>query len=237
MKSHKPRLFPLLYLLWLVPPCTTFAGEPSEEELERWFESDEQHYPFEKRGGDEHLEFVTPDPAQRIPLSQTRLRLSPQSLQSGWAGIVQCHDRLDPVPDAEVVYRFRQMRELRITEASDIGHAWVEGQSVQLKDVGKSARLCVELEAKVLMGQDDGRYLLRYGPFQRKFLDSYFPMHVLLEVEYPQEKLKMEKISPPRTKGFEFRQAEGRVMVEAWVRGLLFIELLFRAEEISTESN
>jgi len=228
VKIRKWSLFLLMFSF--IVTRSALAQEPSEEELERWFESDELRYPFEMRGGDEQLEFITPDPSQRIPSSQTRLDLSPQSVQSGWAGIVQCHEGLDPVPDAEVVYRFRQMRRLRIIEAGDIGRVWVEGQSVQLKDVGKGARLCVEMEAQILNQLEAGRYLMRYGPFQRRFFDSYFPMHVLLEVNYPSEELVLEQIVPTRVKGFEHRQEEGHILMEAWFRGQLTIELLFRAE-------
>jgi hypothetical protein len=129
-----------------------------------------------------------------------------------------------------VVYRFRQMRGLHVTEARHIGRAWVEGQSVQLKDVGKEARLCVELEAQILYHQEDGRYLLRYGPFQRKFLDSYFPLHISLDVDYSEAPLKLEKITPAPTQGFAHREGKNRLSLEGWFRGKLTIELLFRED-------
>ncbi len=223
-------LSPLLLLIALVAPCPVLAQELNEEELERWFEDDEQLEPYVKRGGGEQLEFLAPDTSQRIPFSQTRLHLTPRSVQTGWVGVVQCHDGLDPVPDAEVVYRFRRMRNLRVTEASGIGRAWVVGQSVQLKDVGKAARLCVELEAQVLYRQTNALYLLRYGPFQRKFLDSYFPMHIVLEVEYGETSLKLEEITPAPTQGFARRQGRNRLALEGWFRGKLTVELLFRKE-------
>ena len=220
----------LCALLWRYAPGSPLAREPSEEELERWFESDEQRYPVELRGGDEQLVFIPPDPAQRIPFSQTHLGISSQSLQSGWVSVVQCHDGLDPVPDAEVVYRFRQMRKLRVTEASGIGQAWVEGQSVQLKDVRKGARLCTELEAKVLTQLQDGHYRMRYGPFQRRFLDSYFPLHVALKVQYPPGMLVFEQITPTPGKHYELVRKEDGLELDAWFKGQLTFELLFRVE-------
>ena len=227
MKGKGVARFFFLLLVSILPPCSSTAQSLSEEELDRWFEDDEQSEPYQKRGGSEQLEFIAPDTTQRIPFSQTRLTLSPQGIQTGWTSIVQCHDGLDAVPDAEVVYSFRLMRGLRVTEARHIGRAWVEGQSVQLKDVGKGARLCVEMEAKLLARQSDGRYRLRYGPFQRRFLDSYFPLHVALEVRYPAAQLSLDEITPAPGEGYTLKRGENRINLDAWFRGKLTFELLF----------
>lgn len=226
-QAQVTRLFFLL-LFFLLFSGASPAQEMSEEELELWFESDEE---FEKRGGGEQLEFMAPDTSQPIPFSHTWLSLSSRSVQSGWIDIVQCHEGLDAVPDAEVVYRFKQMRRLRVTEVGNIGLARVAGQSVQLKEVGKGARLCVELEAKVLNRQEDGGYLLRYGPFQRRFLDSYFPMHVVLEVDYSGSMLKLDTLRPEPTKGFSLIETGNRLLLEGWFRGKLTIDMLFMLTE------
>lgn len=217
-----------LWLLPLLAPLAAAAAQPSDEALERWFESDEQRYPFEMHGGSERLEFITPEPGRRIPFSQTRIALTRESLQSGWAAIVQCHDSLDPVPDAEVVYRFDRMRGLRITQQRAIGETRVEGQTVQLREVGEGARLCLELEAQLLSCRQDGSYRLRYGPFQRRFLDSYFPMHVALELRFPPASLSVERITPDPAAGFELVEEADRIALEAWVRGRFIVELALR---------
>jgi hypothetical protein len=222
-------LRPCRWLLPLLAPLAAAAAQPSDEALERWFESDEQRYPFEMHGGSEQLEFITADTSRRIPFSQTRIGFTRESLQSGWAVIAQCHDDLDPVPNAEVVYRFDRMRGLRITQQRAIGEARVEGQTVQLREVGKGARLCLELEAQLLSCRQDGSYRLRYGPFQRRFLDSYFPMHVALEVSFPPSSLSLERITPDPVEGFDLVEEEDRIALEAWVRGKFIVELELRA--------
>lgn len=216
-----------LLLLYCLFSSMILAQEPSEEELERWFENDDQIDPVEKRGGGEQLELMAPDASGDVPLSHTWLILSPRSVQSGWVAITQCHEALDAVPDAEVVYRFKQMRGLRVTEAVNIGRVWVEGQSVQLKDVGERARLCTGLEANILNRQGEGRYLLRYGPFQRRFLDSYFPMHIILDVDYSNSLLELEAITPEASEGLVLSHAGKQLELEAWFRGKLYIQLQF----------
>lgn len=231
MKVRHKSLHPLLLLWALVVPAFLPAQELSEEELERWFEGDEQAQPYPNYSGSEVLQFIAPLKERQIPFSQTRLLLSRHSKESGWVAIEQCHDGLDAVPNAEVVYRFEQMRGLRITEAEGIAVARVEGQSVQLRDVERGARLCVEMEAKILRAEEGGRYLLRYGPFMRKFLDSYFPMHVALAVSYPAEQLRVDSVMPAPGSNYLLSQQAGLLTLDAWFRGKLTIQLWFQSRD------
>ena len=133
---------------------------------------------------------------EKIPHSHTDLRLDRQSTTEGWVTVEQCHQGLDAVPSAEVVYRFVEMRRLRVIQAENIEKAWVEGQSVQLKNVANGAHLCVALQARLLHRTDNDNYRMNYGPFQRRFLDSYFPMHVTLEVDYTNTGLRFSSVIP-----------------------------------------
>lgn len=216
----------LIFLSPLLP-----AAEPSEEELERWFESDEPDAPYQSYRGGEQLEFIQPLREKPTPFSQTRLRLTVQSMQTGWVEVSQCHDHLDPVADAEVVYSFEQMRGLHITGQQGIAEARVSGDSVQLRDISRGASLCVALQARILRQSGSGGYRMRYGPFMRKFLDSYFPMHVALEVVYPAQRLSLVRVTPSPAGGYEHSDASGRYSIDAWFRGKLVFELYFRARE------
>lgn len=211
----------LLVVLLLLPVA---GRSDSDEQFERWGEEEPAY--VDRSGGPE-LVFIDPVKDRPTPYSLTEITVSEQSIDTGWVVIEQCHHGLDAVPDAEVVYRFASMRKLHILEAIGIGSAWVEGQSVQLKQIDRGARLCVGLEARVLHRLDDGRYRIRYGPFQRRFLDSYFPMHVAMQVRYPHETLYLDAIAPPAAAGLPLEQEEGRLGLEAWFRGKLFVEFYF----------
>ena len=220
------RLAPLLGLLWFF--CSApFAQELSEEALQRWFESDDMASPYEEKGGDASLQFIHPPPAEAIPHSHTRLRFDAQSRDTGWVMVEQCHQGLDAVPDAEVVYRFSEMRSLQVTQLEGIEKAWVAGQSVQLKNVSNDARLCVALQARLLHRTDGGHYRMRYGPFQRRFLDSYFPMHVTLNLEYGSAALRLDSITPTAEEGLTITARPQGLEVDAWFRGRLELEFRF----------
>ncbi|MEN8168750.1 MAG: hypothetical protein ABFS08_00825 [Pseudomonadota bacterium] len=216
-------------LFLLLVSAVLSASEPMGEELERWFEDDEQSLPYADYSSDAELRFLEPITDKRIPHSHTRLQLTAESLSSGWVGLSQCHDELDPVPDAEVVYRFRAMRGLQVSESVNITSAEVEGQSVQLKDIGHQARLCVTAEVQILNRTPDGEYHLRYGPFQRKFLDSYFPLHVSLQIYYPSQAIVLTEISPPPENAYQLSRDQGSAAADVWFSGELTFEIGFTA--------
>jgi hypothetical protein len=204
------------------------AAEPTAEELERWFEDDNRAQPYDFDVNSGELEFLAVAPDKRIPHSRNGLTLNAGSLDDGWVEQAQCHENLDPVPLAEVVYSYREMRDLRVVSAEGIGRAWVEGQSVQMENIERGAVLCVAAAARLLR-REGGDYVLRNGPFQRRFLDGYFPLRVTLTLDYPAQRLDVASIDPPPQPGFAVEQSPGRIVLEALFEGRLYTEVRFRA--------
>lgn len=217
----------LLALLLLCAPLLP-AQELTPEELERWFEDDSRTHPYDFHVNSGELEFLAAAPDRRVPHSRTRMQLTAQTLDDGWLELTQCHDDLDPVPLAEVVYGYREMRGLHVVSAQGIGKAWVEGQSVQLQDMERGAVLCVAAQVRLLRREGED-YVLRNGPFQRRFLDGYFPLRVTLTLDYPAERLRVTHIDPPLQPGFAAQQSPGRIILEALFEGRLHTEVRFRA--------
>jgi len=212
--------------LWLIlagpllgiSPLPLFAEEPVSPE-ERWLETDIGEI------NEGELEFLARPPDRPVHHLTNRLTITERSLNDGWVGLVQCHANLDAVPDAEIVYRYRAMRDLEVRSFANIGQARVEGQSVQLEDVERGAELCVEAEVRILNREGKG-YILRNGPFHRRFLDGYYPMHVTVEIEYPRS-LEVTGGSPPEQPGFAVVQQPGYLELDAWFAGRLEIEVRF----------
>lgn len=213
-------------LLLLALPLS--AAEPTPEELERWFEDDSRAQPYDFDVNSGELAFLAVLPDKRVPHSHNRLRILASSLDDGWLEQSQCHENLDPVPLAEVVYKYREMRDLRVVSTVGIERAWVEGQSVQMENISHGAVLCVAAAARLLRREGE-EYVMRNGPFQRRFLDGYFPLRVSLTLEYPAERLHVVSIAPPEQPGFAVRREPGRITLEALFEGKLYTEVRFRA--------
>jgi hypothetical protein len=180
------------------------------------------------QAGADELMFLPEPPAGRTLHSQNQLTIDADSLADGWVHVVQCYDGLDAVPATEIVYRYRELRDLHIDSQRNIGQATVRGQSVQLSDVRDDATLCVGLQARIFYTQPDGGFLLRSGPFHRRFLDGYFPLHVTLEVRFPAASLKYAGTRPESQPGFSVTRRPGSVAIDSWFAGMLNIEIAFK---------
>lgn len=173
------------------------------------------------------LRFLETPPAKPFHHHQNRIRIDADSLASGWVGLYQCHDRLDAVPLLQITFREGYVRDLKVDLARGIGHAWVEGASVQLRNVEPGARLCLSAQTRALRNTGNGYFSLFSGPYMRKFLDGYYPMRVTLEVDYPAESLQLIDVSPAPQAGLSFDERPGNIRLDALFEGELRLLLQF----------
>lgn len=196
------------------------------EDADAWFEDDWEERLRAVNEGE--LEFLEAAPEGRVLSTKNRLMLTPESLSSGWVGLEQCQLDLDPLPAIEIVYRYESIRDLRIDSYQGIGSAWVKGRSVQLADVRPDAEICIRAEVRILRTIPDGGFEIRSGPFHRRFLDGYYPVHLAYAVEYPADRLVLESVSPPPRQGFSITIQPGALNIDAWFEGNLTIVLRLR---------
>lgn len=207
---------------------TLVAREPTDEELEKWFNSDAPDLEQQALDVNEgQLEFLPQLPAKAVHHHHNTIIITPRSLYDGWVQLKQCHENLDQIGLAQVVFRKGRVRKLKVRFAENIGRAWVEGPSIQLKDVGKGARLCLELETRSLVNLGDGTLMIRSGPFMRRFLDGYYPMHVSLDVIYASKVIQFLSVTPEMQKGFRVWHNDNSLHIDSWFRGRLSTEIHF----------
>ncbi|HEY9199308.1 MAG TPA: hypothetical protein VIR60_08075, partial [Gammaproteobacteria bacterium] len=128
------------------------------------------------------LEFLTgPAPANELHTRMT-LNLPAQNPAEAWVDMHQCQSGLDAMALSEIVYRYSDLRDLRVTRTRGIESARVENQSVQLRGVHADAEICVAAQVKILRRLESGLYRISSGPYHRRFFDGYFPMRLSLEV-------------------------------------------------------
>jgi len=202
---------------------------PSADEIEKWFMSDELTPPTQSSDSD--LTFI-PSPTDKPALhSINEITISPQSIKTGWVNLKQCYQYLDPVPEMEVVYNYKTMRKLRIIKSKNIEQVKIKGQSVQLENVLKNAQLCVSADVRIFYKKKDGSYQLINGPFHRQFLDSYFPFHLTLKINYPSALLKFISSKPKPQFGFVVKHIDNTLLIDSYFTGKLYTEITFKPHD------
>lgn len=224
---HERVILLLFGLLILSAPLV--AGEITEEELERWFNSDEFAPPRESAidVNEGELVFLEYIPNERVHHHFNSLTIQPQSLKDGWVSLEQCHENIDRVASAQIVFNHEKIRDIHITSSRNVEKVWVEDSSVQLSNISDNARVCIRAQSRALARQGDGTYTVRSGPFMRRFLDGYYPMRVSMDVNYQGTGLELLDIMPHAQTGFRVMQDQQRLFFDALFEGRLNTELIF----------
>lgn len=155
------------------------------------------------------------------------IRFLANSLNDGWLSLKQCHYNLDAVSALEIVYSPENTRHIAIVSQRHIGSAQVQGNSVQLKDIQGSAQVCVSAETRSLEAIGNQQWLLKRGPFMRRYLDGYYPMQVSLSVDwsaYPLQLIAMQPAEP----GVIKQQQQDQVHLTYQFEGILNPQLTFK---------
>jgi len=208
-----------------IPSLLSASQEPTAEELEAWFNDDSESKTQEVNEG--KLNFISPVDKKAL-YSKNILHISEKSIDNGWVRLQQCYYNLDAVPEVQVEYRYKFIRDIKIVSREGIDKAWVEGKSVQLKGVSRQASVCTEAQIRVFYQNEDKTFSLVNGPYHRRFLDGYYPLRVSLDIRYPDKALRFLKAMPFHDKGIKIQHSINRMFIDAFFEGKLFTEFIFK---------
>lgn len=172
------------------------------------------------------LEFLSTRPEGRVPRMENQIHVTAASLDNGWAFLEQCHYDLDAVPATQVVYNQDRVRSIEITRSESIENATVVDNTVQLENVEQNAVLCVKNETQAVESVED-QFIVRSGPFMRRFLDGFYPMDITLTISWDEGLLALRETTPPAQPGFAVDEQNNAVVIDALFEGRLNTELAF----------
>lgn len=214
-------LFKTICIL-LFPVMLTAAETPVGES---WVDDDSESRALQVNEG--QLEFIAPIHDQSILHSDTHLWITNESMQTGWVKMQQCYRHLDALGRTDVVYAYREMKNLQVTRVEHIAQIRVKQNGVELGHVEKGAVLCVQADVKILQHLSDKIYGLQNGPYHRKFLDGYYPYHVSLMVHYSNNEIQLKQVVPEAQDGFNVTEKRDGLSIDSWFEGELRIGLEF----------
>jgi len=208
----------------------SITGMKSTEslDLEKWFNSDGDDAEARALAVNEgDLEFLTSPPDKPPHVLHNNFKIDSSSLQDGWIDLVQCHENLDKVGAAQIMYHPRRTRNIKVLSSTGVQKTWVEDNTVQMVNITDNARVCISAKVHSLYSNFDGTYSMRNGPFHRRFLDGYYPMRVTMDVQLPEGELRFGAIQPMEQAGFKVEHDTRSMQVDALFVGELNIEVYF----------
>ena len=129
----------------------------------------------------------------------------------------------------EIVYRYHHIRNLRVISSRGMQAVFVKNNSVQMQQVEERSEVCIKAEVQLLKSDGEGGYTLETGPFHRRFLDGYYPLHLDYRIRWPAGLLEVVSVCPDRQKGFPIRVRPGELMIDTLFEGELTIHSKWRA--------
>ena len=214
----------LLRVVVLVMPCLAAAAS---DDMEAWLEQADDSRG--QRVNEGTLDFIQDAQDRRVLQTRNWLTITPESLRNGWVALYQCQSNLDPVAAVEVVYRYHELRDLRVISTRNIEHAWVEQNSVQMEQVQEGGEVCIEAEVQILKSDGERGYALQSGPFHRRFLDGYYPVRLDYRIHWPADQLQLATIHPHVQEGFSVREQPGELRIDTLFEGKLTLVIRFSA--------
>ena len=157
-----------------------------------------------------------------------KIQIDADSRETGWIGLTQCHSNLGAIPRLSITFGKRTTRDLQVLSYDNIDRAVVDGQNVEIYGAGENARICIKAQMNTLQKTDGAQYELKNGPYLRRFLDGYFPMHVSLDIDFSRSGLSFERVTPAPQKEFKVVAQSGHVNIETTFEGRLEISTYFR---------
>jgi len=156
---------------------------------------------------------------------ESRVKISPQSLDSGVVTIATCHRQLDPIRKVVIVFNENRIKKITVKSLEKMNSAEVKGNRVILTDVERGASICIDLESRALDKVSPEQYTLNAGPLMRRYFDGYLPMSAVLRVDWPKNMLALERTFPVAQDGVNIKQAADGVQLDMIFAGRMTAQI------------
>lgn len=193
-----------------------------------WMEDDSSLNSFAVNEGS--LTWLEPFAIKPHYTMENHLTILPSSLKDGWVAFRQCHHHLDAISSIEITYTPESTRNLKLLEFSGMENAELKASSVALHKVSSGAKVCVSGENLTLHSTTSG-WKLERGPYMRRFLHGYYPMHLQETLNWQQTDLQLQPSSVTNHKGrlSSLNTQHNQLTTDYWFEGVLRTHYEFKS--------
>jgi len=156
---------------------------------------------------------------------ESRVKITPASLESGSVQIATCHYQLDPIRKVVIVFNPSRIQAIAVKSIDKMASAEVKNNQVVLTDVERGASICIDLQSKALDQVGVSQYRLNAGPLMRRYLDGYLPMAAKIRVDWPANMLTVDKTTPSEKEGIQVVQGNDGVQLDMIFAGKMTAQI------------
>jgi hypothetical protein len=159
---------------------------------------------------------------------QSRVKITPTSLENGVVDIATCHIQLDPIRKIVIVFNPERVQAIAIKSMSKVASAEIKGNEVTLTDVERGANVCIDLRSRALDKITDLTYQLNAGPLMRRYFDGFLPMSAQLRVDWPKDMFAVLSTLPERREGVRVVEGSDGMQLDAIFAGTMTAKIVLK---------
>lgn len=159
---------------------------------------------------------------------QSRVKITPSSLENGSVDIATCHIQLDPIRKVVIVFNPERVQAIAVKSMSKIASAEIKGNQVTLSDVERGATVCIDLRSRALDKIADSTYQLNAGPLMRRYFDGYLPMSAQLRVDWPKDMFAVQSTLPEQKEGVQVLEGNDGMQLDVTFAGKMTAQIVLR---------
>ena len=159
---------------------------------------------------------------------QSRVKITPSSLESGSVDIATCHIQLDPIRKVVIVFNPERVQAIAVKSMSKIASAEIKGNQVTLSDVERGATVCIDLRSRALDKISDSTYQLNAGPLMRRYFDGYLPMSAQLRVDWPKDMFAVQSTLPEKKEGVQVLEGNDGMQLDVTFAGKMTAQIVLK---------
>jgi hypothetical protein len=159
---------------------------------------------------------------------QSRVKITPTSLENGSVDIATCHIQLDPIRKVVIVFNPERVQGVVIKSMSRVASAEIKGNEVTLTDVERGATVCIDLRSRALDKIADSTYQLNAGPLMRRYFDGYLPMSAKLRVDWPKDMFAVQSTLPVKKEGVQVVEGNDGMQLDVIFAGKMTAQIVLK---------
>ena len=159
---------------------------------------------------------------------QSRVKITPLSLENGSVDIATCHIQLDPIRKIVIVFNPERVQAIAVKSISKVASAEIKGNQVTLTDVERGANVCIDLRSRALDKIADSTYQLNAGPLMRRYFDGYLPMSAQLRVDWPNDMFAVQSTLPEQKEGVQVLEGNDGMQLDVTFAGKMTAQIVLK---------